>query len=826
MLININWLQQHSGLVDPIFSYTTDLPYLQNNWFLHMREFLWHTQSEISIPQQWLPRLQRCNDCSLMEKFSKIPSIGTDVLRIVNNWRLHFQVTTLSDVVTADGTQIQPKYWHPGRHSSILPAECTSTINWPIQARPDRSQYGKWIRCLRAAFRIETIEGHLPSHLQLGDWITLPAESTHRWQHYVDFRSKCLYQYQPPDTWWVHPQLTTPGRYTPHLWTFDSIPDDVVEDLPRNSFPVSVLSKDGLITVRHRNFCGPITPYIKDIHSFDDYILQLPKWRSDLLMHWSTIPVDNILPLIRSQQNLILASDGAYNEEQGTGSFGVVIGTHEDEIMTNQGSAPGSVHLLSSFRSEMYGLLAGCLLLVEITNYCKLLIQPHHRLSIFIDNRGVVDRINRHILTPVALCEMLSPDMDIELQVLAEIQTLKNIGFDICPIVHVRAHQDKHKQFAELSRDAQLNVRADHLAAEVVSDQLIPITYSAPAACRATLTINGLPITNKYRENLRNAYDSQDLRAYMQTKYQWCDAVIDDIWWDSHDRAIRRLSHADRQLIQKFNFHHLPTLHRERFKLASTPEECPHCQTLTVETDDHVILCTSELRMSAKNHWSTVVCEYLSKETTPIAVKKAIMLGFHHWLLRQPIPNIEQHLPHVPTPVKSAYRAQTKIGWDHLIRGRCTTLWQPIIQNHLQSTPGSTTTSTTWATGLILVLWNGVLAIWDVRNREYHGHDPATQQVALKSHLMQEALPYLRYIDRVPPPDRHWFDHTPITLAEYNVVSLKAWIRNARTMVRLHHREQQTASDNLCQPVMITNNETEGGMTANGGTGRTMGSEG
>lgn len=196
MLININWLQMHSGQIDPIFSNTVGLPYLPQNWLLHMREFLWDTQSTISIPQQWLPQLQRHRDCSLMERFSRIPSVRTDVLRIVNNWRIHFQVTTLSDIVTADGTRIQPRFWHPGKHETSLQAENTTVINWPIQARPDASQFGKWLSCLRAAFGVTNHEGLLPVHLQLGDWNSYHTDSSHQWQHYYDCGSQNLYQSQ------------------------------------------------------------------------------------------------------------------------------------------------------------------------------------------------------------------------------------------------------------------------------------------------------------------------------------------------------------------------------------------------------------------------------------------------------------------------------------------------------------------------------------------------------------------------------------------------------------------------------------------------------
>lgn len=830
ILININWLQLHAGILEPIFHNTIPLPYLKQNWLLHMREFLWSTKSRIVIPEQWTPTLRRQNDCTIMEKLSAL-SVGTDVLRIVNNWRLYFNVILLSDIVTADGTRIQPRYWTQGRHHQDLQTEQKSTLNWPIQARPDTTQFGKWIRCLKEAFRIEPTSGLLPIHLQLGEWTSQHKDHQATWNQYFDHSTSSLYQLQPAKNWWVHPSQIHRGRNNPHEWHFHPVPDDVSMELPPNAFPVTVVSQPHHITVRHRNFRGPHTPYIADTHNFDDHILQLPKWRGDLITHWSSQSVLELKTLLNGNDHIYLASDGAFNEEEGTGAFGVVIGTQAEELMTNQGTAPGTVWLHSSFRSEMYGLLAGCVLLNEIIQYCKLPVD-HHQLSIYIDNKGVLDRINRHRLMPVALCEMLSPDIDLELQILHEINTITTLGFDVPPLTHVRSHQDNKKQTSELSRDAQLNVQADRLAAQVTTDNLVKIEYTAPSACKASLYINDQPITNKYRESLRRAYDSQDLGEYMQSKYHWDDRTIDDIWWNGHDRALRRLSHADRQIIQKFNFHHLPTLRREQFKNRDIPHTCPHCHTANVEDDDHILLCTSPLRMKAKYHWDQVVSEYLSREYTPLAVKQALMLGFHHWLLNQPIPNIETTFGHLPLAVKAAYKAQTAIGWDHMIRGRCSNLWQPIIQHHLKisSIQGSKMTSTNWITGLILACWNGVLSIWDVRNREYHGHDEASHQAALKNRLMLEATPYLLHTDRVHPNDRHWFDHTPITLAEYNVVSIKAWIRNARTMVRLHHRDHNCIDDREvvrnCHTVPMMNTNTiltDQGSEANHSEGGTTG---
>lgn len=717
--------------------------------------------------------------------------MGTDVIRIANNWRLFFQVTTLSDVVTADGLRIQSRYWKQGRHTTTISSAQTTRLNWPVQQRPDSTHFGKWISCLKEAFGIDTQEGILPQCHQLGDWTVLHNELSNQWDFYFDIDTQCLYQTQDPQ-WLKHPIQQTQTRASAHMWSFSNLPDDITDYLPPYAFPVTVIRRPNVLIVQHRQFRGPTRLHQPATNTFEDYILQLPKWRSDILMHWSSVPVPQLIRLLAQNTTLYLASDGAFSEENMTGAYGVVIATNVEELMTGQGSAPGALHLHSSFRSELYGLLAGCLLLAEIIKYYNLPVQQNQQLKIYIDNKGVVDRVNKHRRTPVTLREMLDTDIDIELQILHELQDLTTIGLQIVPLTHVKAHQDRHKQLSDLSREAQLNVQADHLAAQVHTDQLITIPYSVPEAVHATLFINDIPITSKYRENLRDAYNSQHLRTYMQEKYQWCDQVIDDIWWEGHNRALKKLSHADRLTIQKYNFHHLPTLRREKLKHTTTSDFCPHCHINEQETDDHILLCTSPPRMEAKKHWERIIYDYLSKEFTPFAVKQAIMLAIHNWLLLQPIPNIDTTLPHLHPDVKTAYKAQSAIGWDQLIRGRCSHLWRPIIQNHLRihKIPGSTMSSNNWVAGLILTCWNGVLSLWDVRNKEYHGHDDASQQAAAQRRLLLEAIPLLQHADKVHPTDRHWFSQTVETLTALSVISLQAWIRNARTMVRIHHRDQ------------------------------------
>lgn len=65
---------------------------------------------------------------------------------------------------------------------------------------------------------------------------------------------------------------------------------------------------------------------------------------------------------------------------------------------------------------------------------------------------------------------MLATDMDLELQILSKFKCMIHQGFNLVPILHFKAHQDQHKPVHKLDRDAQLNFKADQLAAQVTTN--------------------------------------------------------------------------------------------------------------------------------------------------------------------------------------------------------------------------------------------------------------------------------------------------------------------------------------------------------------------
>lgn len=55
MVYNINWIQMLAGISQPILHSKTPLLYIDNNWFMHIRDFLNTINGHIHIPTTWMP---------------------------------------------------------------------------------------------------------------------------------------------------------------------------------------------------------------------------------------------------------------------------------------------------------------------------------------------------------------------------------------------------------------------------------------------------------------------------------------------------------------------------------------------------------------------------------------------------------------------------------------------------------------------------------------------------------------------------------------------------------------------------------------------------
>lgn len=165
---------------------------------------------------------------------------------------------------------------------------------------------------------------------------------------------------------------------------------------------------------------------------------------------------------------------------------------------------------------------------------------------------------------------------------------------------------------------------ADELASVARQESTIePSKYLLPTAVNAMLNINEMPITLKYQECIRDAYWTNKLFSYYESKFHWEDHVIQQIHWTSFDEALRKLSHSDIQRIQKYNINHLHSNVREQYFHPHKSPLCPSCNCC-IETNYHIIQCQAKNRQQCITEWERSILKYLSQDHTPLYSKNSI----------------------------------------------------------------------------------------------------------------------------------------------------------------------------------------------------------
>jgi len=81
--------------------------WINYTWITDIRKFSHQVKITVEVENQWLPRIARQHDVALMDLAISL-SFNEFQLRSINTYRLFLQVTTLSDIVSANGEFIIP----------------------------------------------------------------------------------------------------------------------------------------------------------------------------------------------------------------------------------------------------------------------------------------------------------------------------------------------------------------------------------------------------------------------------------------------------------------------------------------------------------------------------------------------------------------------------------------------------------------------------------------------------------------------------------------------------------------------------------------------
>jgi hypothetical protein len=123
----------------------------------------------------------------------------------------------------------------------------------------------------------------------------------------------------------------------------------------------------------------------------------------------------------------------------------------------------------------------------------------------------------------------------------------------------VKGHQDDHVKYADLSLDAQLNVDADKLAGDFMSQHPNPQTIAPLMPTTGVhLNIDSNTITGHYSTRIRTAAATPDIIQFLRKKNSWSTREWESINLDIYSSIIRRNTHRHVNVV-KFIHDKLPT---------------------------------------------------------------------------------------------------------------------------------------------------------------------------------------------------------------------------------------------------------------------------
>jgi hypothetical protein len=157
-------------LLSGVGSFILKQQYTSYTWIESGWEFLTKVNFKLIYPRQWLPNLSRIGDSYLMDLFLRL-ELPQSTMISLNRCRLYLQVITVSDIASADGTYILPQY-----RTGTLTGDRVSSLFWPTQGRPTRSEWHLWHQML------QHLEIRQKLKQPLGDWWHHPHQT---WQYFV-----------------------------------------------------------------------------------------------------------------------------------------------------------------------------------------------------------------------------------------------------------------------------------------------------------------------------------------------------------------------------------------------------------------------------------------------------------------------------------------------------------------------------------------------------------------------------------------------------------------------------------------------------------------
>ena len=714
MIISLRNLQTEAGVSYDLLRHPTSrLPYLTDCWLLSVRRFCADHNISFQVKSNRLPLLARDGDSFLMESALAM-GFKPQELKDINLVRSFVGVTTVSDLATANGTNLVPAAW-----SAMPMSDRISRLKFARQCAPTSYQKGLWRRLLRNLLIPGSSATNLKLRNPLSHWI---AESNMQWGAMV--WDSNLYRRNPfHDSGERNVAIYFPKVIGSTIY-YDNKPDWYSATIPKLAVP-SDLAGDQVLTATYDTLA--FEPLPEPAATFTEWLAQLPPAEKRLVssVFFSQCDAESVLvQYLQLDCTVYIGTDGGKKFHSGSFSW-MICSPGREKLVMNAGPVDGWFKCQTSLRSEAAALASVTLYLDEMAAYYSIKIQCQFLL--YVDSSSAITNVEQ--LRDLIPKRRFPDNADVLYTMKAAHHVLRHFRLE-----HIKSHQDDKVKYDNLPFPAQLNVLCDRMASNQLKRQRFNDWECTQSCALPTRTLpievffGTQTISSHYVSNLRAEISADRHRNFLQMKYNWSDQTWVWIAHESMALCAKRttLNNAPNRSKLVHNWLNLG-LQRAKITKDAPPLTrcCPFCSL--PEDFEHLLSCAHPKARKAQYDATLVLRRAL--EGPPAAA--ALLRAVKQWTLHPTdqlriTPGVLAYEP----AIARALHTQQSIGWTNFFRGFLSLDWGYICS------PTDTTPPTERyfrATNLVAKFIKAIqdysLALWASRNAALH--DNSVQSKAI-----------------------------------------------------------------------------------------------
>lgn len=689
-------------------------------------------------------------------------------LRQLNRCRIALNAIFLSDITTASGRRLEEFVFisRIGRRSKyVFPREQPCSKDWKLWDE-------FWTNFLRR-------DGTLT--VPVGKWIGV---SHQLWNWFYDKAANTIWKRLDQGGWLEHTAVFS-GRTTRGNRKFTAFRSWVEQDGELGDI-ISVLDDHGNVSIVDSGSTFKTTTDPLPLRSFWEFVLtQGGTWMWDFVegrdddMAW-------VASALRDH-TAVIVTDGSFDRSKAprvSGAGWIFACTKRRKVVF------GAFHELSdaasSYRGELLGLTAVHLLISFVMEFYNI---DHAGGSIHCDNKGALYQASvyrRRIKTNAHHADLLRN--------LRSIKLSKRLQFNY---IHVKAHQDRHLSWDQLSFIQQLNVHCDDLAGQAVQasfgapprsglDQLIPRETAA-------VIIDGNKQTSDVAKAARFALGRSAARRFFTRPIKicgesnvgglgWTHKRFDSVDWESLRDVLDCKPHMYGIWLSKQTIGIAATRRNMARIYGLLDDRCPNC-LCGPERADHLNGCLDPGRAALFDADVEELHRWMLKNGNTNPELAYFICKFFHGRGERRM----MSLGDMSAGVRMVAAGFDEIGWVDVLHGRA-----PLVLREFQTahclTANCRLTGKDWMKAFVTKVLQISHGQWMYRN--FSLHNKVRGHLALQH--QKEVLVEIAHLatcrpEEVPPESRFLLEvevagleQAPISQQEYWILAMKAAVKAGR----------------------------------------------